>query len=90
MELSDKIRSLIEKNDLKDAIAELNQIISEDAGNSDAYFERGKLYWRLGLRREAINDYNRASAIDSSSPAAEALKQAMEIMSFYNRDLYNP
>lgn len=90
MELSDKINSLIKNNDLEGAIVELNQMISADSDDADAYFERGKLYWRLGRKREAISDYNRAVSLDSSSPAAEALRQSMEIMSFYNRDLYNP
>jgi len=90
MELSDKINTLIKNNDLEGAIIELNQMISADSGDADAYFERGKLYWRLGRQREAINDYNRAVALDSSSHATEALRQSMEIMSFYNRDLYNP
>ncbi|MCM1093316.1 MAG: tetratricopeptide repeat protein [Lachnospiraceae bacterium] len=90
MELSDKINSLINNNDLEGAIVELDKIIEGDSGDADAYFERGKLYWRLGRHREAINDYNRAVSLNSSSPAAEALRQSMEIMAFYNRDLYNP
>ncbi|MCM1331906.1 MAG: tetratricopeptide repeat protein [Bacteroides sp.] len=90
MELSDKINSLINNNDLEGAIVELDKIIEGDSGDADAYFERGKLHWRLGRHREAINDYNRAVSLDSSSPAAEALRQSMEIMAFYNRDLYNP
>ncbi len=90
MELSDKIAALINKNDFEGAIVELDGIIASSPDNSEAYFERGKLHWRLGHRREAIADYSRASELDPVSPASQALRQAMEIMSFFNRDLYNP
>lgn len=90
MELSDKINALINNNDLKGAIVALDGIIASDLDNSEAYFERGKLHWRLGHRREAIADYSRAAELNPDSPASQALHQAMEIMSFFNRDLYNP
>lgn len=90
MELSDKILTLIKNNDLDGAIVELNKIIDADNYNSDAYFERGKLNWRLGRRREAINDYSRAAELNPKSAASEALRHTMDIMSFFNPDLYNP
>lgn len=57
---------------------------------AELYFRRGKLYWRMGQRSRATADYMKASALDSASPATQALAQALEIESFYNHDLYNP
>lgn len=57
---------------------------------ADIFYRRGRLYWKLGQRGAAISDYERAVAIDSESPAAEALKMCRDIMDFYNTDLYNP
>lgn len=57
---------------------------------AENYFERGKLYWRLGKRAQAITDFNTAVSLDPNSPAAEYLKMANEILDFYNHDLYNP
>lgn len=57
---------------------------------ADIFYRRGRLYWKLGRRGAAISDYERAVAIDSESPAAEALKMCRDIMDFYNTDLYNP
>lgn len=90
MELSERIAILINNNDLNGAVHLLDKAIDETPDSADAYFERGKLHWRLGNRREAINDYTRASRLDPDSPASEALKHSMEIMSFFNPDLYNP
>lgn len=60
------------------------------AAAADIFYRRGRLYWKLGQRGAAISDYERAVAIDSESPAAEALKMCRDIMDFYNTDLYNP
>ncbi len=60
------------------------------AAAADIFYRRGRLYWKLGQRGAAISDYERAVAIDSDSPAAEALKMCRDIMDFYNTDLYNP
>lgn len=54
------------------------------------YYHRGKLYWKLGMKAEAMSDYARAEALDPQSPAAGALAQARDIMAFFNKDLYNP
>ncbi len=51
---------------------------------------RGKLYWRLGERRKAMNDYARAVEINPQSPAAKALDNANAIQSFFNPDIFNP
>lgn len=54
------------------------------------YYERGKLFWRMGNRASAITDFNTALSLDPNSPAATYLKMANDILDFYNHDLYNP
>lgn len=58
--------------------------------SADGYFLRGKIYWRLGRRREAINDYHASVALEPEGPAAKALEQANAVMAFFNPDLLNP
>lgn len=79
--------------EIETLIGRLDEIISRGgtpASMADAYFQRGKLYWKAGRRGEAMSDYARAEELDPGSPAAEALAQARAIMQFYNKDLYNP
>ena len=57
---------------------------------ADAYFHRGKLYWKLGKRPEATSDYVKAADMNPSGPASTALEQARDVESFFNPDLYNP
>ncbi|MDE7407879.1 MAG: tetratricopeptide repeat protein [Muribaculaceae bacterium] len=76
-------------NDITQQITEISKLI-DAAPNAELYLRRGKLYWQLGERRLAINDYNSSAALDPDGPGATALKATQEIMDFYNHDLYNP
>ncbi|MBD5278841.1 MAG: hypothetical protein HDS32_06350 [Bacteroides sp.] len=55
-----------------------------------ALIERGRLYWALGRRSEAINDYLAAQRINPDGKASQLLKATYDILNFYNKDLYNP
>lgn len=90
MELPPHIRHLIDNNVFEAAIVEIDRLIAGSPDDARLLFERGRLHWTLGHRREAMTDYARAAAVDPSGPAARALAMARDIMSFYNRDLYNP
>lgn len=48
------------------------------------------IHWRLGDRRQAINDYHASVALNPHGPAEQALAQANEILSFFNPDIFNP
>ena len=41
--------------------------------------------WRL-----ALNSYSEAMELNPASPAKDAYDSVMEILEFYNHDLYNP
>ena len=71
-------------------LAELEARIAASGGDEEALIERGRLYWALGRRREAIGDYLAAQKINPSGKAAQLLKATYEILDFYNKDLYNP
>lgn len=84
------INNLISQNRLGEALDLLNKSLADTPDCAEALFNRGRVYWRLGRRSDAITDYEAAVAIDPSSPAAIALDQARSIMDFFNPDLYNP
>ncbi len=75
---------------LNELIAGLDKIIAGGKATAEDYYNRGRLYWKLGDKGRAISDYNSAVALDPDSPAAEALKLALSVMDFYHTDLYNP
>lgn len=77
--------------DVQKALAALTELIEAQPATADEPLtERGLLYWKLGRRAEAINDYNRALALNPASRAAQAKKAAYAILDFYCKDFYNP
>ena len=52
----------------------------------------GKLgvLWSVVFGRQgALNNYQEAIALDPESPAADARKMVMDILNFYNKDMFN-
>lgn len=68
----------------------LDERIAADGGDEDALIERGRLYWAVGMRGEAISDYLAAQKINPSGKATQLLKATYAILDFYNKDLFNP
>lgn len=85
-----EIRQLIEDNRTAEAIEALAAMIEENANDDELYFLRGNAYRKHNDWRNAMSDYCRATEINPESPAAEAYRAAVEILNFYNTDLYNP
>lgn len=82
------------KNLFMSQITQLTALMTDDnlsdKDKSRLLFERGKLYWKMGDRTSAVNDYLTSLEADPESPAALALEYAREIESFFNPDLFNP
>lgn len=90
MTLPIEISHLINNNEIDAAIVAVTRLLEDGGGDPELYYQRGRLYWRKDMRREAINDYMEAVSLDPSSKAAAALEQASAIMRFYDRNRYNP
>lgn len=76
--------------DITDQINRLSLQIQDSPSDAALFFERGKLFWKIGRRAEAMTDFNTAISFDPQSPARAYLDMANDIMDFYNTDLYNP
>lgn len=57
---------------------------------ADDYYRRGNEYRRQGNWQQALNNYLEAIELDPDSPAVEAKKMLDDILSYYNKDMYNP
>lgn len=63
---------------------------ASDRERADAYVERGRIRWKNGDMRGALCDYNSASSLDPDGPGTQLARHTVEILNFYNHDLYNP
>lgn len=84
------VENLVAAGQHDEALAAITAAIAADENDSDLYYQRGRLLWKIGRKTEAMSDYAAASQLDPSSPATAALEMAREIMDFYHRDRYNP
>lgn len=84
------MQRLIAENRLPEAVDALNSFINENPQSDEAYFLRGRVYWRLQDHGRAVSDYERAVAINPDSPARHALDIARDVFNFFNPDLLNP
>lgn len=85
-----KINELISHNRISEAINLINDTLDSEPQNDAAWFWRGKLHWRMGNRRQAINDYTKAVDINPISPARRAIELGQDIDNFFNPDIFNP
>lgn len=84
------IQPLISENRLGEALELLNVYISGHPEDDEAYFERGKINWRLQNYPAAVTDYEKAVSLNPQSGAVFALQLARDVYDFYNPDLLNP
>lgn len=72
-------------------IAALTARIGAEPGNAALYVERGTLHYRFNEWGEALNDFNRALALDDGNAEARQLAEMVrEILEFRYKDIYNP
>lgn len=74
----------------EEAIKRLDSHLSLHPDDDAALLQRGIRHWALSHRSAAINDYLAAIRLNPESQAVQALEVAQKILSFYNKDLYNP
>ena len=85
-----QIKREIDDGDLDTAISQLNQLLTQNPDNADyIYYLLGNAFRKQGNWQGALNNYQEAIAINPDSPAAEARKMVMDILEFYNKDMFN-
>lgn len=84
------IRKLIEANNIEGAISALNDYIVTNPNSDEAYYLLGNMYRKSNDWRNAIKNYCEAIELNPDSPAKEAYEACIEVLNFYNTDLFNP
>lgn len=63
---------------------------SQNAMNSEDYYEQGNAYRRQGNWQKALECYAEAIELDPESPAVQAREMLNNILAFYSKDAINP
>ncbi|MDR0976230.1 MAG: tetratricopeptide repeat protein [Prevotellaceae bacterium] len=85
------IKDRIDEGEIGEAITRLNTYISTEPSHHDeAFYLLGNAYRKQGDWQQALNNYSRAIDLNPDSPAREARRMVMDILNYYNKELYNP
>ena len=88
-ELND-IKQLISDGNTQIAIERLVNFITKSTIQKDwAYYLMGNAFRKQGNWQGALNSYQEAIQINPESPAADARAMVMDILNFYNKDMFN-
>ncbi|MCD7932895.1 MAG: tetratricopeptide repeat protein [Tannerellaceae bacterium] len=85
----EEVRKLIRENNLEEASRILNAAIEKDPRCAEYYYLLGNVYRKQSDFRRSLNNYLKAIELDPESPAQEAYKMTMDILNFYNKDMFN-
>ena len=84
------IKELINQGDIEKALQALDEFLrTEPVVKDEAYYLMGNAYRKLGDWQKAHNNYQSAIELNPDSPALQARKMVMDILNFYNKDMYN-
>ena len=92
MEQINNLKELINRGDVDLAIKQLDQLLqntSVEKEKDTLYYLRGNAYRKKGDWKQALNNYQYAIDLNPESPAQHAYQMAMDILNFYNKDMYN-
>ena len=83
------IKELIREGQLETAIEQLSQYIQTNSTDDEPYYLLGNAYRKQGNWQLALNNYLEAMERNPESPAVQAHQMMMDILNFYNKDMYN-
>ncbi|WP_294585706.1 tetratricopeptide repeat protein [uncultured Bacteroides sp.] len=90
MEQLNTIKELINQGNVEQAIQMLDEVLQTDfPGKDEAYYLRGNAYRKKGNWQQALNNYQYAIDLNPEGPALHAHQMVMDILNFYNKDMFN-
>ncbi len=90
MEQLNVIKEWISLGEVDKAIRALDEILQTDfIAKDEAYYLRGNAYRKQSNWQQALNNYQSAIELNPQSPALQARQMVMDILEFYNKDMFN-
>lgn len=92
-EILQDIKRLINQGETNQAIETLTQLIRDteatESLTDEPFYLLGNAYRKNGNWQQALNNYLEAIERNPESPAVSARDMIMNILNFYNKDMYN-
>lgn len=85
----EEIKQLIYDGKTEEALRLLDVYMEQNGESDEVWFLRGNAFRKQGDTRQALNSYLRAIELNPDSPAQQAYNMQIDILNFYNKDMYN-
>lgn len=90
----ERIRELIGEGTPDEAIRLVNKLLADDEElhekeKSSLLYWKGLAYMKYSDWKRALDCFMQSQEFDAESPAVEAKQMLMDIMNFYNKDMFN-
>jgi len=89
MEDFEQIKQLLMEGETDKAISLLTDFAGENPTSDEAFFLLGNAYRKKENWEFALNNYRKAMDLNPDSPAKYAYKMVIDILNFYNKDMFN-
>jgi len=89
MENFEQIKQQLINGATDEAIALLTDFTAKNPDSDEAFFLLGNAYRKKENWEFALNNYRKAMDLNPDSPAKLAYKMVIEILNFYNKDMFN-
>lgn len=90
MERLSSIKDLINQGAVEQAVGQLQELLQTAFPHKDEiYYLLGNAYRKQSNWQQAMNYYHRAIELNPQSPALHARQMVVDILNFYNKDMYN-
>lgn len=83
------VKALIEAGKVEETIVLLEQMKDARPEDDSVRYELGNVYWKKQDWKHCLDNYTEAIALNPQSPAVEMKKMVMDIIGFYNKEMYN-
>jgi tetratricopeptide (TPR) repeat protein len=89
-EALESIRKQMDEGDIEQVIKDLEAYIQAHPDADDTpFYLLGNAFRKRGDWQQALNNYLEAIDRNAESPAVHARSMLMDILNFYNKDMYN-
>lgn len=85
-----KLQELINDGKIKESLKRIDELLEHSEENrATLLYLKGNAFRKEANWQQALNNYQLAIELDEQSPAVEARKMLIEILEFYNKDMFN-
>lgn len=83
------LKNDLHEGKLDEVVAQLEEYVAVHKDSAEAYFLLGNAYRKMENWKMALNYYQESMDLDPDGPATLAYNATIEVLEFFNKDMFN-